>query len=58
MEEIETPLCSCCGRVISPDDNAVHFSCPSCGEITIWRCEQCRKFTNNYKCVKCGFEGP
>ncbi|MHA1754001.1 MAG: zinc finger domain-containing protein [Candidatus Odinarchaeia archaeon] len=58
MAELEPPVCSSCGRLIAPDDKAVHFSCPKCGEITIWRCEKCRLFANTYKCIKCNFEGP
>lgn len=58
MEEIESPICSSCGHLIPPDDKAVHFACPNCGEITVWRCEKCRLFSNPFKCVKCGFEGP
>ncbi|MHA1238684.1 MAG: zinc finger domain-containing protein [Candidatus Odinarchaeia archaeon] len=58
MSEIETPICSCCGHVIAPDEYAVHFSCPNCGEVVIWRCQKCRLFGNQYKCPKCGFEGP
>ncbi|MHA1917800.1 MAG: zinc finger domain-containing protein [Candidatus Ranarchaeia archaeon] len=58
MSELKTPLCDCCGRTIQPTTDAVNFKCPSCGELTIWRCETCRKRGNNYTCRNCGFEGP
>ncbi|MHA1410030.1 MAG: zinc finger domain-containing protein [Candidatus Odinarchaeia archaeon] len=58
MDELEPPVCTCTGKIIAPDEKAVHFSCPNCGEITIWRSEKCRLFGTKYKCVKCGFEGP
>ncbi|MFX0068378.1 MAG: zinc finger domain-containing protein [Promethearchaeota archaeon] len=58
MEGIETPICTDCGRIVAPDEPAVHFPCPGCGEVTIWRCKKCRLFGNTYKCPKCDFEGP
>ncbi len=50
--------CSWCNKIIFPDENAVKFPCPNCGEVLIWRCELCRKFGRPYKCPKCGFTGP
>ncbi|MHA1673768.1 MAG: zinc finger domain-containing protein [Promethearchaeota archaeon] len=50
--------CTSCGRLIQPNENAVHFICPSCGDVFIWRCERCRRFARKYKCPKCNFEGP
>jgi len=52
------PMCTSCHKIISPSTEATKFQCPSCGEITIWRCGRCRKFGRPYKCPKCGFEGP
>ncbi|HEX4921336.1 MAG TPA: zinc finger domain-containing protein [Candidatus Bathyarchaeia archaeon] len=61
MAEVRTvkmPSCNWCGRMILPREGAVHFPCPQCGEVTIWRCEKCRGFGRSYKCQKCGFTGP
>ena len=55
---IKTPMCSCCNKIISPTENAVKFNCPECGDIVIWRCELCRKFSRSYRCAKCDFIGP
>lgn len=52
------PTCTSCNRVISPDEKAVKFPCPSCNRITIWRCEVCRELSRTYVCSLCGFEGP
>ncbi|MHA1679956.1 MAG: zinc finger domain-containing protein [Promethearchaeota archaeon] len=50
--------CTGCGQLIHPVENAVHFPCPSCGDIMIWRCQKCRRFAHPFKCVKCDFQGP
>ncbi|MCF2139277.1 MAG: zinc finger domain-containing protein [Candidatus Lokiarchaeota archaeon] len=50
--------CTSCGKMIQPNENAVHFACPNCGDVLLWRCERCRRFARPYKCPKCGFEGP
>ncbi|WP_455368149.1 zinc finger domain-containing protein [[Eubacterium] cellulosolvens] len=55
---VKMPVCNWCGRIILPDESAVKFPCPSCGEIVVWRCEKCRTFGRPYKCPKCGFAGP
>lgn len=34
------------------------FKCPQCSKETIVRCESCRSLATQYKCGKCGFEGP
>ncbi|MCW3987656.1 MAG: zinc finger domain-containing protein [Candidatus Bathyarchaeota archaeon] len=52
------PVCIWCGHSIMPREKAVKFSCPSCREFTMWRCEKCRNFGRPYKCAKCGFTGP
>ncbi|MFI5449279.1 MAG: zinc finger domain-containing protein [Candidatus Bathyarchaeia archaeon] len=52
------PGCSWCARTILPGEGAVKFSCPSCGEAALWRCEKCRMFPRPYRCVKCGQSGP
>ena len=51
-------VCSCCGRPITPYESAVHFPCPNCGDVTIWRCEACRERGKTYRCLKCEFVGP
>ncbi|WXG45567.1 MAG: zinc finger domain-containing protein [Candidatus Atabeyarchaeum deiterrae] len=58
MSRIQMPACTSCGRFIQPGDQAVHFTCPNCGEVVIWRCGKCRKFGNTYRCAKCSFTGP
>ncbi|MCK4243739.1 DUF1610 domain-containing protein [Candidatus Bathyarchaeota archaeon] len=55
---VKMPTCISCGHNIVVDEKAVKFSCPSCGEILMWRCERCRLFGRTYKCPKCGFTGP
>ncbi|MCK4933183.1 DUF1610 domain-containing protein [Candidatus Bathyarchaeota archaeon] len=55
---IQTPICTSCNRTIPPGTDATKLNCPSCGEITIWRCQKCRQFGRQYKCPKCGFMGP
>ncbi|MDH5447938.1 MAG: zinc finger domain-containing protein [Candidatus Bathyarchaeota archaeon] len=55
---IQTPICTSCNRTIPPGTKVTKFNCPNCGEITIWRCQKCRKFGRHYKCPKCGFMGP
>ena len=50
--------CNGCGKLIKPVEDAVQFICPSCQDVLIWRCEQCRTFARTYNCPKCGFEGP
>ncbi|RLI13798.1 MAG: RNA-binding protein [Candidatus Hecatellales archaeon] len=51
-------MCTSCGRTIIPLEYYVRFPCQNCGQITIVRCEKCRKFGRAYKCPKCGFQGP
>ncbi|MHA1830652.1 MAG: zinc finger domain-containing protein, partial [Candidatus Helarchaeota archaeon] len=48
-ELIKTPICTCCNRIISPNEDAIKFVCPECGDIIIWRCEMCRKFSRPYR---------
>ncbi len=55
---IQLPVCVSCNRVIMPNDKCVKFYCPRCAEYLIWRCEYCREFAREYRCDKCGFEGP
>ena len=57
-ETIVTPICSCCNKIIKPTENAIRFNCPQCGDVVIWRCEKCKKFSRNYRCPKCDFIGP
>jgi len=58
VSEVKVPICTSCGRTIIPLEYYVRFPCPNCGQITIVRCEKCRKFGRSYKCPKCGFQGP
>lgn len=58
VKKLSVPICSSCGRPIPPYTRGVSFKCPNCGEVTIWRCEKCRKLVNPYVCPKCGFKGP
>jgi len=51
-------VCSSCGRLIRPDEKAVVYYCPNCGEVEITRCSKCRKQTVTYVCPICGFNGP
>jgi len=54
------PTCTSCGRLVVPLEKevGVHFKCPNCGEVVIWRCPKCRKQSKPYRCPNCGFEGP
>jgi hypothetical protein len=56
--KLEVPVCTSCGKEITPREHATHFVCPNCGEEIIWRCESCRVLSVPYKCPKCGWEGP
>ncbi len=58
MSTYKKNMCLSCGRPIAPFEAAVHFPCPQCGDVTIWRCERCRTTGNSYKCYVCEFEGP
>ncbi|MCX8179321.1 MAG: zinc finger domain-containing protein [Candidatus Aenigmarchaeota archaeon] len=51
-------VCSSCSISLLGDTNFVHFKCPKCGEVDIFRCSVCKKLSNLYKCSKCNFEGP
>ncbi|BBD72452.1 RNA-binding protein [Sulfodiicoccus acidiphilus] len=57
-DEVLSPICSSCGKLIHPREKAVAFLCPNCGEVLIWRDYHCRKQGIPYTCPKCGFEGP
>jgi len=48
--------CISCGINIS-GTTAASFACPDCGR-QIFRCATCRKQSNLYECVECGFTGP
>ncbi len=54
---VEQVCTSCKARILNIEGASV-FECPSCGEVEIVRCGQCRKIAAKYKCSKCGFEGP
>ncbi|MCL5100751.1 MAG: zinc finger domain-containing protein [Candidatus Marsarchaeota archaeon] len=55
MTELIGKICSSCGRLT---DKYVTFKCPSCGNETIVRCQECRKTHTKYRCITCNFEGP
>ncbi|MCP8321683.1 MAG: DUF1610 domain-containing protein, partial [archaeon] len=44
-EKISLPICTSCNRPIMPGEKAVKFYCSNCGQVLIWRCERCRKFS-------------
>lgn len=56
--EYKKNQCYGCGRPIAPFEGAVHFPCPKCGDVIIWRCERCREMGKTYRCLKCDFVGP
>ncbi|HDN17438.1 RNA-binding protein [Candidatus Bathyarchaeota archaeon ex4484_205] len=58
MDRATAAVCTSCNKLIGPDERSVRFLCPNCGEVTIWRCEKCRKFVREYVCARCGFRGP
>ncbi|MFW6449589.1 MAG: zinc finger domain-containing protein [Nanoarchaeota archaeon] len=51
-------LCSSCKKDITNDIGSTRFNCPSCGNVEVVRCYDCRKLGTRYKCHECGFEGP
>lgn len=53
-----SPVCTSCNKPIDPSSRFVRFECLNCGEVTIWRCNHCRKFAREYRCPRCGFRGP
>jgi predicted RNA-binding Zn-ribbon protein involved in translation (DUF1610 family) len=57
-DPVKPPRCTSCGRLIEPGSVAVSFPCPSCGQVTIWRCAKCRRQGSTYTCPNCGFTGP
>lgn len=50
--------CISCKKNIEVEKDWVKFACPKCKEDEIVRCKKCKKVVNQYKCGKCGFEGP
>lgn len=58
IESATPPICSSCGRLISPYEKGVKFYCPNCGAVLLWRCRKCRELSLPYRCPNCGFEGP
>lgn len=50
--------CTTCGTNLISEERFTRFSCPSCRETEIVRCESCRVKKIGYKCEKCGFTGP
>ncbi|MGQ9719227.1 MAG: zinc finger domain-containing protein [Nitrososphaerales archaeon] len=57
-EKASLPTCSSCNRPIMPSEKAVKLECLKCGQVLIWRCEMCRRFSRKYKCANCGLIGP
>ncbi|MEM0444783.1 MAG: zinc finger domain-containing protein [Nitrososphaerota archaeon] len=58
VKTVTFPRCTSCNRPITPDMKSVHFPCPNCARVSIWRCEICRELARLYTCPACGFEGP
>ena len=50
--------CSSCKKAIAPKVRYVKFTCPKCGDTTIYRCPRCRQTSNPYLCPDCEFKGP
>ena len=57
MTETTLNKCSSCG-VPLVGKGVVVFPCPSCGHVTMGRCQRCRDQSITYKCSECGFIGP
>ncbi|MDY6775368.1 MAG: HVO_2753 family zinc finger protein [Halobacteria archaeon] len=55
-EQDQRKSCVSCGITIVGTGYA-QFNCPECGH-EIYRCSNCRKQGNKYKCPDCGFVGP
>ncbi|MFC2143576.1 zinc finger domain-containing protein [Candidatus Aenigmatarchaeota archaeon] len=50
--------CTTCKKNLVSEDNFTKFKCPCCNKTYIYRCGQCRRQSNIYKCPECDFEGP
>ena len=50
--------CTSCGNNVVSETTYAKFKCPSCLEVVILRCENCKSHGNTYICERCGFEGP
>ncbi|MDD1765305.1 MAG: zinc finger domain-containing protein [Methanomassiliicoccales archaeon] len=50
-------ICSSCGVRLT-SKGITTFLCPSCGEVQIGRCSNCRDQSVQYTCPRCGFSGP
>ncbi|MDD3159418.1 MAG: zinc finger domain-containing protein [Candidatus ainarchaeum sp.] len=48
--------CTICNKIVTNDKR--EFKCPSCGKLTIIRCDDCEKAAKTYICKECGFVGP
>ncbi|MGC8562273.1 MAG: zinc finger domain-containing protein [Thermoplasmata archaeon] len=57
MEVNALEFCTSCGTGLQ-ERGATTFKCPSCGQETISRCNNCRELSVPYQCPKCGFRGP
>ncbi|MCL4450944.1 MAG: zinc finger domain-containing protein [Candidatus Thermoplasmatota archaeon] len=57
MEVNALEFCTSCGTGLQ-ERGATTFKCPSCGQETISRCNNCRELSVTYQCPKCGFRGP
>jgi len=53
----KSEICTSCGIRLVGKGKTV-FLCPSCGNVSIGRCPQCRDQSVKYKCRECGFIGP
>ena len=50
--------CTTCKNNLLSEEDFTLFECPSCTNVTIYRCNECRRRSNIYLCPQCGFEGP
>ena len=58
MVNMEDRKCVSCKKKVENSKGSVSFDCPSCGQVKIIRCVNCRKKAVKYKCANCEFEGP
>ncbi len=49
--------CTSCGVPLTKQGRA-SFKCPSCGNVEMGRCDNCRGQGVLYVCPECGFQGP
>ncbi|MDP4012654.1 MAG: zinc finger domain-containing protein [Candidatus Nanoarchaeia archaeon] len=56
---LEAPCnCNSCNKKLVNLKGSTIFKCPSCSEVNIVRCIDCRTIAAKYTCSKCKFTGP